>query len=139
MLKAWTNGLKRAGSQLILENILCKLVAMALAQETTILLLDEPTTFLDIAHQIEILELLTQLNRDENRTIVLVLHDLNQASRWADHLVALSSGRIISQGAPAEVVTPELVERVFHLGCIVMEDPVSGSPLVIPVTPTARS
>ena len=106
---------------------------MALAQGTPLLLLDEPTTFLDIAHQVEVLDLLLDLNRAEGRTIVMVLHDLNQASRYADHIIAMAGGRILAEGPPAEVVTEELVAAVFDLPCRVIPDPVSGTPLVIPI------
>ncbi|MFE1955793.1 ABC transporter ATP-binding protein [Streptomyces sp. NPDC059524] len=110
-------------------------IAMALAQETDILLLDEPTTFLDIAHQVEVLDLVRQLNHDRGRTIAVVLHDLNQAARYADHLVAMKSGRIVAEGPPAEIVTESLVKEVFGLTCVVVPDPVTGSPLVVPGTP----
>ncbi|MDF2667604.1 MAG: ABC-type cobalamin/Fe3+-siderophores transport system, ATPase component [Microbacterium sp.] len=104
-------------------------IAMSLAQETPILLLDEPTTFLDIAHQIELMELLTDLNA-QGRTLVAVLHDLNQAARYGSHLIAVKDGRIVSEGAPADIVTAELVEEVFGLRCVVTPDPVSGTPAV---------
>ncbi|WLR95669.1 ABC transporter ATP-binding protein [Shinella zoogloeoides] len=107
-------------------------VAMVLAQETPILLLDEPTTFLDIAHQIELLELLADLNA-EGRTVVAVLHDLNHACRYASHLVAMRDGAILAEGRPAEVVTEALVEAVFGLPCIVIDDPVSHTPLIVPL------
>jgi iron complex transport system ATP-binding protein len=107
-------------------------IAMAVAQETPVLLLDEPTTFLDLAHQIDVLDLVVDLNRREGRTIVMVLHDLNQACRYADHVIAMKAGRIVTQGAPADVVTPEIVAEVFDVGCQVTTDPVSGTPLVIP-------
>lgn len=110
-------------------------IAMALAQETELLLLDEPTTYLDIAHQVEVLDLVRQLNHDKNRTVVLVLHDLNQAARYADHLVAMKSGRIVAEGPPAEVVTADLVREVFGLDCVVVPDPVTGSPLIVPGAP----
>lgn len=106
-------------------------IAMTLAQQTPILLLDEPTTYLDIAHQIEVLELCTQLQRD-GRTLVAVLHDLNQALRYATHLVALREGQIIAQGAPEEIGTAELVREVFGIDSLVIEDPETGRPLVIP-------
>jgi iron complex transport system ATP-binding protein len=107
-------------------------IAMALAQETPILLLDEPTTFLDIAHQVEVLELITSLNREQGRTVVMVLHDLNMACRYARHLVAMRDGRIVAEGSPQSVMTEETVSRVFGLECTVIPDPVSGSPLVVP-------
>lgn len=106
-------------------------IAMTLAQQTPILLLDEPTTYLDIAHQIEVLELCTQLQRD-GRTLVAVLHDLNQALRYATHLVAMRKGQIIAQGAPEEIGTAELVREVFGIDSLVIEDPETGRPLVIP-------
>lgn len=109
-------------------------IAMALAQDTPVMLLDEPTTFLDIAHQVEMLDLLSRLNRSENRTIVMVLHDLNQACRYASHLIALANGRIAAVGRPAEVVTAELIERVFGLRVSVISCPVSGTPLCVPHT-----
>lgn len=107
-------------------------VAMALAQETGILLLDEPTTFLDIAHQIELLELFTDLHHD-GRTLVAVLHDLNHAARYGSHLIAMKDGQVVAQGAPREIVTAELVEEVFGLACLVVPDPVSGTPTVVPL------
>ncbi|GAA1009785.1 cobalamin/Fe3+-siderophore ABC transporter ATP-binding protein [Acrocarpospora pleiomorpha] len=108
-------------------------IAMAVAQGTPVLLLDEPTTFLDMAHQVDVLDLITDLNRRENRTIVMVLHDLNQACRYADHVIAMKSGRIIAEGTPADVITPETVEEVFDLRCQITADPVSGTPLIIPI------
>ena len=108
-------------------------VAMALAQETPILLLDEPTTYLDLAHQIEVLDLLKELNADAGRTVVLVLHDLNLASRYSDRLIAMAEGRIEAEGAPWEVITEEIVRRVFGLEAQIAPDPVSGTPMVIPV------
>ncbi|MDT0143746.1 ABC transporter ATP-binding protein [Microbacterium sp. PRC9] len=107
-------------------------IAMALAQETDILLLDEPTTFLDVAHQVEVLDLLTDLNRDRGTTIVMVLHDMNLAARYADHLFALRSGRVVASGAPGEVMTGELIREVFDLDALVVPDPVSGAPIVLP-------
>jgi iron complex transport system ATP-binding protein len=108
-------------------------IALALAQGTPLLLLDEPTTFLDIAHQVEVLDLLAQLNEEEGRTIVLVLHDLNMAARYAHHLVAMRAGAVVAEGPPDEVVTPDLVLRVFDLACAVVADPVTSTPLVIPI------
>ncbi|MFD6328148.1 ABC transporter ATP-binding protein [Streptomyces niveus] len=110
-------------------------IAMALAQETDLLLLDEPTTFLDIAHQVEVLDLVRRLNHEQGRTVVIVLHDLNQAARYADHLVAMKSGRIVAEGHPGEIVTAELVREVFGLESVVVPDPVTGSPLVVPGAP----
>jgi iron complex transport system ATP-binding protein len=107
-------------------------VAMALAQETPLLLLDEPTTYLDIAHQIELMDLFQDLNRLQGHTMVAVLHDLNHACRYADNLIAMKAGKIITSGAPKDVVTEALIEDVFGLPCIIMEDPVSGTPLIIP-------
>ncbi|MCW5713087.1 MAG: ABC transporter ATP-binding protein [Bauldia sp.] len=107
-------------------------VAMVLAQETPLLLLDEPTTFLDIAHQIELLELLRALNRRDGHTIVVVLHDLNHACRYATHMIAMSAGEIVAEGRPADIVNAQLVENVFGLPCVVIDDPVSHTPLVIP-------
>jgi len=108
-------------------------IAMALAQETDILLLDEPTTFLDIAHQIEVLDLLTELNRSRSTTVVMVLHDLNLAARYADVLVVMADGRVVAAGPPGEVLDAATVRRAFGLECVVMADPVSGTPMVIPV------
>ncbi|MFF3289298.1 ABC transporter ATP-binding protein [Streptomyces sp. NPDC003023] len=110
-------------------------IAMALAQETDLLLLDEPTTFLDIAHQVEVLDLVRQLNHERGRTVVAVLHDLNQAARYADHLVAMKAGRIVAEGRPGDIVTAELVHEVFGMESVVVPDPVTGSPLVVPGAP----
>jgi iron complex transport system ATP-binding protein len=107
-------------------------IAMALAQETPILLLDEPTTFLDITHQVEVLELISSLNREQGRTVVMVLHDLNLACRYSHRLVAMREGRIVAEGLPAEVIDAATVAAVFGLDCVVIEDPVSGTPLVVP-------
>jgi iron complex transport system ATP-binding protein len=107
-------------------------VAMALAQDTDLLLLDEPTTYLDINHQVELLRLLRQLNAESGKTIVVVLHDLNLACRFCDHLIAMSGGRIVAEGPPTEVVTAELVEDVFGLSCLVVPDPVAGTPMIVP-------
>lgn len=107
-------------------------IAMALAQDTSLLLLDEPTTFLDLAHQIDLMELLSSLNRLQGRTLVAVLHDLNQACRYASHLIAMKEGRIMAEGPPSEIVDAKLVEAVFGVPALVIEDPVSATPLVIP-------
>lgn len=108
-------------------------IAMALAQRTDLLLLDEPTTFLDVSHQVEVLDLLTDLNRSLGTTIVLVLHDLNLAARYADHLIALASGRLHAAGTPERVLTPETVHAVFGLRSEVITDPTSGRPLMLPL------
>ncbi|KIF70513.1 ABC transporter [Streptomyces sp. AcH 505] len=114
-------------------------IAMALAQQTPLLLLDEPTTFLDIQHQIEVLDLCAELHETGGRTLVAVLHDLNHAARYATHLVAMRDGAVVAEGPPAEVVTAPLVERVFGLRCQVIEDPETGTPLVVPAGRKARS
>ncbi|MBD1837884.1 ABC transporter ATP-binding protein [Coleofasciculus sp. FACHB-64] len=108
-------------------------IAMALAQDTEILLLDEPTTFLDLAHQIEVLDLLLELNQTQGRTLVMVLHDLNQACRYADYLVAVKEGCVYAHGTPMQVMTEEMVREVFGLGCRIVEDPVAGTPMCIPL------
>jgi len=108
-------------------------LAMVLAQETGIVLLDEPTTFLDIAHQVEVMDLCARLHAEEGRTLVAVLHDLNQACRYGTHLIAMRDGAIVAEGAPAEIVDAALVEEVFGLRCLVIADPVRGTPLVVPV------
>jgi iron complex transport system ATP-binding protein len=108
-------------------------IAMALAQQTEILLLDEPTTFLDINHQVEVLDLLTDLNHTRGTTIVMVLHDLNLAARYADHLVAMSAGRIHIAGAPELVLTEENVRQVFGLESRIITDPTSGRPMMLPI------
>jgi iron complex transport system ATP-binding protein len=108
-------------------------IAMTLAQGTGLMLLDEPTTYLDLAHQVEVLDLLVDLNQREGRTIVLVLHDLNHACRYAHHLIAMRSGSIVAEGAPRDIVTPDLVTDVFGLPCRVIEDPVSATPMVVPI------
>jgi iron complex transport system ATP-binding protein len=108
-------------------------IAMALAQQTEILLLDEPTTFLDINHQIEVLDLLTDLNSTRGTTVVMVLHDLNLAARYADHLVAIADGRVHISGTPEEVLTEETVRHVFGLDSRVISDPTSGRPIMLPI------
>lgn len=108
-------------------------IAMALAQETSVLLLDEPTTFLDLSHQIDVLDLLTDLNRSRGTTIAMVLHDLNLAARYADHVLAMRDGAVVAAGTPSEVVTIPLVRDVFGLEAQVIEDPVSHTPLVVPI------
>ncbi|BAE82794.1 ABC transporter ATP-binding protein [Desulfitobacterium hafniense] len=107
-------------------------IAMALAQQTDILILDEPTTFLDITYQVEILDLLTDLNRKRGTTIVMVLHDINLSARYADYIFAVHQGNLIAQGAPGEIITADLMQQVFGLDCVVARDPVSGSPFIVP-------
>jgi iron complex transport system ATP-binding protein len=108
-------------------------IAMALAQDTDLMLLDEPTTYLDLAHQVDVLDILVDLNRLDGRTIVLVLHDLNHAARYSDHLIAMRDGRIVAEGPPAEVITEALVHEVFGLASQVISDPVTATPLVVPI------
>ncbi|MBF4551514.1 ABC transporter ATP-binding protein [Pseudoclavibacter sp. VKM Ac-2888] len=113
-------------------------IAMALAQETPYLLLDEPTTYLDIAHQIDVLELCAALNR-RGRTLVAVLHDLNHAARYATHLIALKDGSLVAEGNPREVVSAEFVQEVFGVESTILSDPYSGSPLVVPAGRSAKA
>ncbi|MCX6500939.1 MAG: ABC transporter ATP-binding protein [Microbacterium sp.] len=108
-------------------------IAMALAQEPRVLLLDEPTTFLDLSHQIEVLDLLRELNRSDGTTIVAVLHELNLAARYADDLIVMCDGRVVAHGAPSEVLTAEVVAAAFDLEALVIPDPLTHTPLVIPV------
>ncbi len=108
-------------------------IAMVLAQETSIMLLDEPTTWLDISHQIDLLELLSSLNRNQGYTLAAVLHDLNQACRYATHLIALRDGKIVAEGAPGEIVNAELIEAIYGLRCMIIDDPVAHTPLVVPL------
>ncbi|WP_328659582.1 ABC transporter ATP-binding protein [Nocardia salmonicida] len=112
-------------------------IAMVLAQDTPLILLDEPTTYLDIAYQIQLLDLCRSLNRESGRTVVAVLHDLNHAFRYADHLIAMRDGRVVATGAPADIVTAELVDEVFSLRCRIVDDPETGTPLVIPLAEDA--
>lgn len=113
-------------------------IAMALAQQTPLLLLDEPTTYLDIQHQIDVLDLCAELHENRGRTLVAVLHDLNHAARYATHLIAMRDGKVVAEGPLTEVVTAELVERVFGLRCQIIQDPQTGTPLVIPAARKAR-
>jgi len=108
-------------------------IAMTLAQETPILLLDEPTTFLDLSHQIEVMELASDLVRKMGKTIIAVLHDLNQAARYADHMVMLKAGRIVASAAPEEVMTAETIQEVFDVNTKIIPDPVTNTPMCIPV------
>ncbi|WP_433655283.1 ABC transporter ATP-binding protein [Nocardia sp. CA-128927] len=113
-------------------------IALALAQDTDLLLLDEPTTFLDLRHQRDVLDLVADLHAEAGRTVVMVLHDLGQAARYADHLVVLHEGRLAAAGPPAEVLDAELVRTVFGVDCLVMPDPETGTPLVVPRSRAAR-
>ncbi|MFJ9041416.1 ABC transporter ATP-binding protein [Streptomyces sp. NPDC102406] len=113
-------------------------IAMALAQQTPLLLLDEPTTYLDIQHQIDVLDLCAELHEEQGRTLVAVLHDLNHAARYATHLIALRGGEVIAEGAPKDIVTADLVERLFGMKCQVIDDPETGTPLVVPAARKAR-
>ena len=105
---------------------------MVLAQQTNAVLLDEPTTYLDLTHQLELLDLLTELNAERGTTVVMVLHELNHAARYADHLVVMAGGRIVAEGAPDDVLTRELVADAFGLDAEVVPDPVTGGPMVVP-------
>ena len=140
--KAVTLAIKQAGIENLADSEVESLsggqrqrawIAMALAQQTDLLLLDEPTTYLDISHQAEVLDLLTDLVRAGNRTVVAVLHDLNQAARYADHVVAMRDGKVVAEGAPRDVVDARTVDEVFGLKCMVIDCPATGSPLVVPL------
>ena len=113
-------------------------IALVLAQDTPVILLDEPTTFLDLSHQLEVLRLVRRINADQGSTIVMVLHDLSLAARYSDRLVVLHEGRVFADGAPWEVITPEVLATAFGLEALVIADPASGRPLVVPLDPTAE-
>jgi len=106
-------------------------IAMALAQETDIIFLDEPTTYLDMAHQLEVLECLQKLNREQNRTIIMVLHDLNQAARFADYIIALKEGEVVKAGNCEEVITHEVLEKVFQIDAVIGRDPRTKKPMCL--------
>jgi iron complex transport system ATP-binding protein len=108
-------------------------ISMALAQGTDLLLLDEPTTYLDLAHQVDVLELVGRLHAERGRTVVVVLHDLNLAARYAERLVAMKDGVLVASGTPEEVLTEQLLAEVFELEARVVPDPVTGTPMVVPV------
>lgn len=108
-------------------------IALALAQDTDILLLDEPITYLDVAYQVEILNIIKNLNKTKGTTIAMVLHDINLSARYADHIFAMKKGELIAQGAPKDIITPEMMDEVFGLKCTIIEDPVVGTPLVVPL------
>ncbi len=110
-------------------------VAMVLAQESPVLLLDEPTTFLDISHQLALMELFAELNRTAGRTVVAVLHDINHAARYAGHLIVMSEGRIVAEGKPVDVLTGPLLAEVFGVDAVIVEDPLNGGPLVVTAHP----
>lgn len=110
-------------------------IALVLAQETETILLDEPTTFLDMAHQLEVLELCRMLHQEHNSTVVAVLHDINQAARYATNLIAMRDGEVVAAGTPQEIVTPELLKSVFGLDALVIDDPITGTPMVVPHVP----
>ncbi|MFG1796548.1 ABC transporter ATP-binding protein [Nocardia sp. NPDC049149] len=114
-------------------------IALALAQDTDLLLLDEPTTFLDLRHQLDVLDLVADLHEEAGRTVVMVLHDLGQAARYADHLVVLHEGRLAAAGPPAEVLEADLIRTVFGVDCLVLPDPETGTPLVVPRSRATRS
>ncbi|WP_250278943.1 ABC transporter ATP-binding protein [[Clostridium] colinum] len=107
-------------------------IAMALAQQTDILLLDEPTTYLDISYQIEILDLLTDINRKNKTTIVMVLHDINLSARYADYIFAINKGNLVCHGTPSKVISENLMKQVFNLDCVVIQDPISKTPMIVP-------
>lgn len=106
-------------------------IAMTIAQSTPLLLLDEPTSALDLGHQIEVFELIGHLTRDHGKTVAMVVHDLFSACRYADHLIAMTDGTIVAQGAPSEILTPELVYQLYQVHCDIQQDPMSGSPLLV--------
>ncbi|QDP99870.1 ABC transporter ATP-binding protein [Lysinibacillus fusiformis] len=147
--KQWTqkdeeivlNALKATGVEHLQDKLVDELsggqrqrawIAMTLAQDTDIILLDEPTTYLDLTHQIEVLDLLFVLNQQQNRTIIMVLHDINLACRYADHIVTVRDRAVFKQGKPEEIMTTSLVKHVFDLECQITDDPIFGTPLCIP-------
>ncbi len=109
-------------------------IALALAQQTDILFLDEPTTYLDIAYQIEILDLLKELNKKKKTTIVMVLHDINLSSKYADYIFAMKDGHLLKEGKPEDIITPETIKEIYGLDSVVITDPVSNSPMIIPIS-----
>ncbi|GAA1460214.1 ABC transporter ATP-binding protein [Williamsia maris] len=113
-------------------------IALTLAQETDLVMLDEPTTFLDLAHAVDVLDLVNDLSAEHGKTVVMVLHDLNLAARYSDSLVVMRDGAIIREGAPRDVITPELLDAAFGLQSMVLTDPVSGGPLIVPVGRSGR-
>ena len=114
-------------------------LALVLAQDTPVLLLDEPTTFLDISHQLEVLRLCRRLHRTGNYTLVTVLHELSLAFRFADHVIAMKDGRIVAQGPPEQIATPELMKEIYGIDAVVIRDPATGGPLVVPLEPDSAA
>lgn len=110
-------------------------LALVLAQETPVLLLDEPTTFLDISHQLDVLRLCRNLHRSGNYTLVTVLHELSLAFRFADHIIAMKDGRVVAQGPPKQIATAELIKEIYGIDAVVIPDPATGGPLVVPLEP----
>ncbi|WP_026919012.1 ABC transporter ATP-binding protein [Gordonia shandongensis] len=108
-------------------------IAMTLAQETDLILLDEPTTYLDLAHAVDVLDLVDDLSREHGKTVVMVLHDLNLAARYSDSMVVMAAGGIVAEGAPADIMTPDLLSEAFGLSATVVDDPVGGAPMVVPI------
>lgn len=112
-------------------------ISLVLAQETPLLLLDEPTTFLDITHQLEILNLCKNLHATSDYTLVAVLHDLNLAFRYASHLIIMKDGEVVAAGDPNDIVTAELIEEVYNVKCLCIPDPVNGKPMIVPLEGSA--
>ena len=114
-------------------------IAMTLAQDTDLMLLDEPTTYLDLAHQVEVLDLVTRLNRERGRTVAMVLHDLNLAARYSDVIVVMDDGAIVAQGTPVEIFTTDMLRAVFGLDADILADPRTGLPILVPVSSAATA
>ncbi len=114
-------------------------IALVLAQQTPVVLLDEPTTFLDLSHQLDVLRLVRSMNRERGTTMVMVLHDLSLAARFSDRLVVLAAGRVVADGAPWEVLTPDVLSTAFDLDAMVIPDPATGTPLIVPREPAGSS
>ncbi|MDN6377154.1 ABC transporter ATP-binding protein, partial [Corynebacterium sp.] len=110
-------------------------ISMVLAQNTDVLFLDEPTTYLDLSHSIELLDLVRRLKKQLDRTVVMVLHDLNLAVRYSDHLVVMREGEVMVTGSPSEIITSEMLKDIFNLNAVVIDDPVTGGPLIVPSAP----
>ncbi|WP_067824396.1 ABC transporter ATP-binding protein [Nocardia inohanensis] len=145
--EAVENALRRTGTDVLRDRSVDRLsggqrqrawIALALAQDTDLLLLDEPTTFLDLRHQLDVLDLVADLHAEAGRTVIMVLHDLGQAARYADHLVVLHDGKLAAAGPPTEILDADLVRTVFEVDCRVLPDPETGTPLIIPRARAAR-